>query len=274
MPNIPPLLTHMTGDDFGNSRSGRPLFVATQNVSDGNITGGVTSLTATDGYTLITPIGQQTGNLTITNLGVLSLVAGTGISLSNTAGRYAVTISGTNNQVQPEVALKTNVPFLHNVGTTISYTNFPNQTIVPIYQVTSASAHNYCEMNFQFSPLNGNTPAFATSNDVLATFYLFVTPNLSLSFATALSNNYTSLAYPSIQNEGTTLLPSTPPAGSGTAVVPPQKITAWTNAPSSNWYLCGYNSSISALPVPYINQATTSNISVNAMLWSVSLFNP
>lgn len=278
MPNIPPLVTHMTANDFGNNPSGRPLFVATQDVSGGNITGGVTNLGAADEYLSVTSDGDipTQGNVTITNLGVLSISAGVGINISTGLdGTYQVSISGTNLATKPHVTLATNVPYLFNQGTTISSTNFPSQTQVPVYAITTASAYNYCEMHWGFVPRGGDPVHLSTSNDIASPFSFYVTPSLGIAAATNISNCFWSFTTLDVQNENTTLIPYTGGSFISTAEVlqPTRKMTAWSSDPSgsSNWYLVGYNSSPNASPVPYLDIANTNTISVNAFLWNTRI---
>jgi hypothetical protein len=287
MPNIPPLVTHMTGDDFGGSPSGRPLFLQSYNVSGGVVTGGVTSLNPVDQFTSVTNasgVEVDVGDLTIRNLGILTLSAGAGINITGSSGNFTVDLSAVVSSTNPFVFVTPTTPYTKNAGTSISYTNFPSQTAVPLLTITSASAYNYCEFNYYFVPTGnpasqGLPPRLVASNDVNALFSFYMTPSLGLAHATALSNNWNETNLPGVANEGNTYIPYGASTGTATSNsfsseetdFPPQKITAWSPTPSTTWYFAGYNSSANALPVPYIDWATSTNIAVNAFLWNVDL---
>jgi hypothetical protein len=123
MPNIPPLVTHMTGDDFGGSPSGRPLFLQSYNVSGGNITGGVTSLNPTDQFTSVvnaSGLEVDVGDLTIRNLGILTLSAGAGINISGSSGNFTVNLSAVTSATSPYAYATPSAHYMKNAGTTIS----------------------------------------------------------------------------------------------------------------------------------------------------------
>jgi hypothetical protein len=283
MPNIPPLVSHRRDDDFGPNPSGRPLFVNPANVSGGVVGGGVENLVSTNNYLLITLSDLITpaskGDLYVTNNGIVSLAQGVGINISNTSSVIKnVSVSGANTSTTPHVTLLTQTPFLHNAGgTTISYTNFPSQTPVPILQITTASAYNYCEFSYGWNPIlpNGDAyPAMASSNDTTAPFHFYLTPSLGIPYTQ--NTVFNPLVFPNVQNEGTTNLPTAlqnAPAifNSTNIVFPALKMSAWSAVPSSNWYFVGSNSSTDAAPVPYINFQTTNSMSFNMYLWNATL---
>jgi hypothetical protein len=283
MPNCPPLLSHRGAGDFGTQPSGRPLFVNVANVSGGVVGGGVENLVSANEYLtitlsdLVTPASK--GDLFVNNNGVVSLAQGVGINISNSSATIKnVSVSGANTSTFPHVTLATQAPFLHNAGgTTISYTNFPAQTPVPILQITTASAYNYCEFSYGWNPIlpNGDAyPAMASSNDTTAPFHFYLTPSLGVPYtATSMFNP---LVYPNIQNEGTTNLPtalqnSNAVFNSTNIVFPALKMIAFSAVPSSNWFFVGSNSSTDAAPVPYINFQTTESMSYNMYLWNATL---
>jgi hypothetical protein len=282
MPNIPPLLSHRGAGDFGANPAGRPLFVNVSNVSGGVITGGVKTLFALDDYLTITlsdgVTPASTGNLQVNNNGVVTLAQGVGVDISSvSAGVKLVSISGTNTSVTPHVTLATEAPFLHNIGTTISFTNFPSQTPVAILQITTASAYNYCEFNYGWNPIlpNGDAyPAMASSNDTNAPMHFYLTPSLTQAYTS--NSVFNPLVYPDVQNEGTTYLPTALQNGMGVfnssnIVFPVRQMTAFSAVASSNWFFVGSNSSLSAAPVPYIDPQTTSSMSYSMYLWNATL---
>jgi hypothetical protein len=283
MPNIPPLLSHRGAGDFGPNPSGRALFVNPANVSGGIVGGGgVVTLIPADEYLtitlsdLITPASQ--GDLYVNNQGVVSLVAGVGVNVSNvTAGVKQVSISGTNTSTFPHVSLATQAPFLHNIGTTLSFTNFPSQTVVPILQITTASAYNYCEFNYGWNPVlpSGNqVPAMASSNDTTAPMHFYLTPSLGVAYTS--NTVFSPLVFPNVQSEGTTRLPTAlqnaPAIFNSTNILSPaRRMVAFSSTPSSNWYFVGSNSSPDAVPIPYIDPLTTQSMSYNVYLWNATL---
>ena len=282
MPNIPPLLSHRRGDDFAPNPSGLPLFVNPANVSGGVVGGGVENLVSTNEYLLITLSDLITpaskGDLYVTNNGVVSLAQGVGINISNTSAVIKnVSVSGANTSTTPHVTLLTQTPFLHNIGTTLSYTNFPSQTVVPIIQVTTASAYNYCEFSYGWNPIlpNGDAfPAMASSNDTAAPMHFYLTPSLGVPYTS--TSMFNPLVFPNVQNEGTTRLPTAlqnAPAifNSTNILFPAAKMTAFSAAPSSNWYFVGSNSSTDVAPIPYIDPQTTNSMSYNVYLWNATL---
>ena len=283
MPNIPPLVSHRGANDFGPNPSGRALFVNPANVSGGLVGGGGVVTLIPENYWLTVTLSDLTtpasqGDLYVNNQGVVSLVAGVGVNVSNViAGVKQVSISGANTSTFPHVSLATQAPFLHNIGTTISYTNFPSQTVVPILQITTASAYNYCEFSYGWNPVlpSGNqVPAMASSNDTTAPMHFYLTPSLGVPYtATSVFNP---LVYPNVQNEGTTRLPTAlqnAPAifNSTNILFPAAKMTAFSAAPSSNWYFVGSNSSTDVAPIPYIDPQTTNSMSYNVYLWNATL---
>jgi hypothetical protein len=251
-------------------------------VSGGVVAGGVQNIVSADEYLLITlsdlTTPAQKGDVVVTNNGIVSLAQGVGVNVSNVAvGVRNVSVSGANTSTFPHVSLATQAPFLHNVGTTISFTNFPSQQVVPILQITTASAYNYCEFSYGWNPIlpNGDAyPAMASSNDTTAPFHFYLTPSLGIPYtATSMFNP---LVLPNVQNEGTTNLPTAlqnaPAVFNSTNIVfPALKMAAFSAVPSSNWYFVGSNSSPDALPVPYINPQTTTSMSYNMYLWNATL---
>ena len=282
MPNIPPLLSHRGAGDFGTQPSGRPLFINVSNVSGGAVTGGVKTIFSANQYLTITLSDGVTpassGNVQVNNQGVVSLAQGVGINISNTTAQIKnVSISGANTSTRPHVTLATQAQFLHNVGTTLSYTNFPSQTVVPILQITTASAYNYCEFNYGWNPVlpsGATVPAMASSNDTTAPMYFYLTPSLGIP---STSNTcFDRLVFPTVQNEGTTRLPtalqnSNAVFNSTNILFPARRMVAYAAAPSSNWYFVGSNSSANALPVPYIDPQTTRTMSYNVYLWNATI---
>ena len=282
MPNCPPLLSHRGAGDFGTQPSGRPLFVNVANVSGGAVGGGVENLVSANNYLLITLSDLVTpaskGNLVVTNNGLVSVAQGVGVNVSNTAATIrTISVSGTNTSTRPHVTLATEAPFLHNVGTTISYTNFPSQTVVPILHITTASAYNYCEFSYGWNPVlpsGAELPAMASSNDTTAPMHFYLTPSLGVAYTS--NTMFSPLVYPNVQNEGTTLLPtalqnSNAIFNSTNILNPARKMIAFSATPSSNWYFVGSNSDPNATPVPYINPQTTSSMSYNMYLWNATL---
>jgi len=283
MPNIPPLVSHRGANDFGSQPSGRPLFVNPANVSGGLVGGGgVVTLIPQDFWLtvtlsdLVTPASQ--GDVYVNNQGVVSLVAGVGVSISNvTAGVKEVSLSGTNTSTSPHVTLATEAPFLHNIGTTISYTNFPSQTVVPILQITTASEYNYCEFNYGWNsilPSGADVPAMASSNDTTAPMHFYLTPSLTEAYTS--NTVFNPLVFPNVQNEGTTYLPqalqNAPAVFNSTNVVfPARKMIAFSAVASSNWYFVGSNSDANPTPVPYIDPQKTNSMSYNVYLWNATL---
>jgi microcystin-dependent protein len=83
MPNIPPMVTHMS--------QSQQLYQSTASGGGGPTYSGVTTITAGAGITINPPSGV--GNVLISNGGVSSLVAGTNITLSPPSGTGAVTVS-------------------------------------------------------------------------------------------------------------------------------------------------------------------------------------
>ena len=275
------MLSHRRGDDF-TEPSGRPLFVNVADVSGGSVGGGVENLVAANDYLLITLSDLVTpaskGDLTVTNNGLVSVAAGIGINLSNTSSTIInVSVSGANNSTTPHVTLQTLGPFIHNVGTTISYTRFPSQTVVPILQITTASAYNYCEFSYGWNPIlpNGDAyPAMASSNDTNQPMYFYLTPDLSTSYSS--NTTFNALVFPSVNNEGNTYLPtalqnSNAVFNSTNIIFPAAKMIAFSASASSNWYFVGSNSLSAALPVPYIDPTTTASMSYNMYLWNATL---
>lgn len=282
MPNCPPLLSHRGAGDFGTRPAGRPLFVNASNVSGGVISGGVSTLFSANQYLSITLSDGITpaskGDLTVNNDGVVTLEAGTGVNVTTiTAGVKQVSISGANNSIKPHVTLATQAPFLHNIGTTISYTRFPSQTVVPILQITTASAYNYCEFHYGFNPIlpNGDAfPVMASSNDTNQPMYFYLTPDLSTAYTS--NTTFNALVFPSVNSENNTYLPtalqnSNAVFNSTNIAIPALKMTAFSAAPSSNWYFVGSNSLSAALPIPYIDPTTTASMSYNMYLWNATL---
>jgi hypothetical protein len=282
MPNIPPLVSHRGAGDFGDYPSGRPLFVNPANVSGGVITGGVKTIFALDEYLTITlsdgTTPASTGNVQVNNNGVVTLAQGVGVNISNVSpGVKNVSISGTNTSITPHVTLATEAPFLHNAGTTISFTRFPSQTPVPILQITTASAYNYCELHYGWNPVlpNGDAyPAMASSNDTTAPMHFYLTPDLSQAYTS--NSVFNPLVLINVQSEGTTNLPTALQNGMGVfnstnIVFPAREMSAFSAVASSNWYLVGSNSSPDALPIPYIDFTTTDSMSYNVYLWNATL---
>jgi hypothetical protein len=253
------------------------------NVSGGLVGGGgVVTLIPQDFWLtvtlsdLVTPASQ--GDVYVNNQGVVSLVAGVGVSISNvTAGVKEVSLSGTNTSTSPHVTLATEAPFLHNIGTTISYTNFPSQTVVPILQITTASEYNYCEFNYGWNsilPSGADVPAMASSNDTTAPMHFYLTPSLTEAYTS--NTVFNPLVFPNVQNEGTTYLPqalqNAPAVFNSTNVVfPARKMIAFSAVASSNWYFVGSNSDANPTPVPYIDPQKTNSMSYNVYLWNATL---
>jgi len=281
MPNIPPLLSHRRADDFAPNPSGRPLFVNPANVSGGVVGGGgVVTLVPADEYLTVTVAGEPAtqGDVQVNNQGVVTLTAGVGVSISNTAATTRqVSISGTNTSTFPHVSLATQAPFLHNIGSTLSFTNFPSQTVVPILQITTASAYNYCEFNYGWNPIlpSGNqVPAMASSNDTTAPMHFYLTPSLGVPYTS--NTVFSPLVFPNVQSEGNTYLPTAlqnaPAVFNSTNILSPaRKMIAFSATPSSNWYFVGSNSSTDVAPIPYIDPLKTASMSYNVYLWNATL---
>jgi hypothetical protein len=217
---------------------------------------GVTQIVAGAGIS-VTP-SSGVGAVTITNVGVVSLTASTGITNTGTA---------------TAPILSANVPTGSNITTyyadsVIAYTTAvaPPNTAVPLATITLPVAANYAQVIWGANPLNSaaNPEIVAVGTDTTLPCYIYLSPSNG-PFNSAISFGAFQCFPGNGTGEPTTKLPST---GGGVGFVPASVMSAKAVAPQTTYYMMLANGNNPSNV--YINAATSTSQAVQVVAQVVS----
>ena len=218
-----------------------------------SVSSGVSQIVAGAGISVSPPGG--TGAVTITNTGVVTLTASTGITNSGTA---------------TAPILSANVPTGSNITTyyansVIAYQTSggvcPPSTAVPLATITLPVAANYAQVIWAANPLNSsvNPEIIATGVDTTFPCYVYLSPSNGAFNPSTMFGAFQ--CFPGNgTGEATTKLPST---GSTAGSVPQAVMSAIAPSAQTTYYMMLQNGA-NASNV-YINAATTTNQAVQVV---------
>jgi len=210
-----------------------------------NVSGAVTQVVAGTGIS-VSP-GSGVGAVTIANTGVITVSAGSNVTLTGTAA---------NPIIAANVPAGTSVTTFQ-ANASLVYTNAiatagPN--VATLATITLSQAVNYAQITWAANGVAGTNPEVVSTNSDAATGCF-----IYLSASTGIFDPATNFgAFQFVPKDGTgevsVKLPSTVPQVPG-VTLPPMVMSATSPTPTTTWYMSMYN--VAFASNVYINAATS-----------------